>query len=289
MSEARDTVDLETNEITDDAEVEELEDGEDAEDEGDDADGERKAKPSVDWEKRAHDREGAMHRERSRRRAAEQQVSELNERLDRLEAREKKAGGSRREQLIASLRDDIDEPLTDLDQLKAIARTLLEEEREQAEQDERQQAQTAQVNKLTRQMTEFEADFRADNPDYDKACEFYKKARAEELEDLGYVGDRLVQRLAREMYGLVEDTIKGGRDPAETVYALAKRRGFSGTVDDATRKLQKLQNGAKAGMTPRGSPAGTGRVTYDQVTKAKGAEREKLWAKLRKQEMGIKS
>lgn len=288
MSEARDTVNLETGEITDDADTEELETPQDDGDD-DDEDGEREAKPSVDWEKRAHDREGAMARERSRRRAAERTVSELNERIDRIEAQAKKTGGTRREQLIGSLREDPDEPLTDLDQLKAIARTLLEEEREQAEAQEQQQAQTNYVNKLTRQMVEFETDFRADHKDYDKACEFYKTARTEELEDLGYVGERLMNRLAREMYSLVDDTLKGGRDPAEAVYSLAKRRGFNGTVDDATRKLQKLQKGAQAGTQPRGSTQGNGRVTYEQVTRAKGADRDKLWATLRKQEMGAKA
>lgn len=282
MSEQRE-IEPEAPEVEEDGQ-EEGQDG--LEDAGEDGEGEEGSRPAVDWEKRAHDREGAMARERSRRRAAERQVSELNERLDRLETQAKKTGQSRREQLIASLRDDVDEPLTDLDQLKAIARTLLEEEREQAEVDERNQAQAAQINKLTRQMVEYEADFRAENKDYDKACEFYKRARADELEEMGYVGDRLNNRLAREMYGLVEDAIKGGRDPAEAVYSLAKRRGFNGSMDDATRKLQKLQNGAKAGLSPRGGERGVGKVTYEQVTRAKGKDRDALWDRLRKQEIG---
>lgn len=289
MSEPRDTIDVETNEIVDDAEDQQISDAQAEEDSDDDADGERDARPAVDWEKRAHDREGAMARERSRRRSAERQVSDLTERLDRLEVQARKTGQSRREQLIASLREDVDEPLTDLDQLKAIARTLLEEEREQAELNEQQQSQVNFVNKLTRQMTDFEADFRLEAKDYDKACEFYKKERIEELEDMGYTGDRLMTRLAREMYGLVDDAIKAGRDPAEAVYGLAKRRGFNGTYDDATRKLQKLQNGARAGTSPRGSPASQARVTYEQVTRAKGADRDKLWNKLRKQELGVKT
>lgn len=285
MSEQRE-IEPEAPEVEEDGQ-EEGQDG--LEDAGEDGEGEEGSRPAVDWEKRAHDREGAMARERSRRRAAERQVSELNERLDRLETQAKKTGQSRREQLIASLRDDVDEPLTDLDQLKAIARTLLEEEREQAEVDERNQAQAAQINKLTRQMVEYEADFRAENKDYDKACEFYKRARADELEEMGYVGDRLNNRLAREMYGLVEDAIKGGRDPAEAVYSLARRRGFNGSMDDATRKLQKLQNGAKAGLSPRGGERGVGKVTYEQVTRAKGKDRDALWDRLRKQETGSRT
>jgi DNA repair exonuclease SbcCD ATPase subunit len=288
MSESRDAAIVVEPEVEDDAD-QEVEDGlETPEEDGED--GEPPAK-SADWEAKYHDKEGAMHRERSRRRAAERQVAELNERIERIEAATvKRPTASKREQLIASLRTDQDEPLTDLEAVKEIARTLLEEQQQEQQQAQQAEAQQRKINLITRSMGEFEADFRDQHKDYDAACEFFKNSRTEELEDLGYVGERLMRKLSNEVYGLVEDTIKAGKDPAEAIYNLAKRRGFTAGKDDATRKLQKLQNGAKAGVTPRGgSPNGTGRVTYEQVTRAKGADRDKLWSALRKQEMGLKT
>lgn len=288
MSEPRDTVNVETNEVVDDQveqeDVETSEADEDADAGGDEA----ASRPAVDWEKRAHDKEGQAARERSRRRAAERQVQELNARLERLETQVTKSAPSKRQQLINRLRADTDEPLSDLEDLKEIARTLLEDDAQEAEATQQQQRQVQRVNALTTAMTEYEADFRSDHKDYDQACEFFKKSRAEELEDMGYVGQRLTQRLSQEMFALVDDAIQAGRDPAEMVYGMAKRRGFAGTADDATRKLQKLQQGAKSATTARPGANGQGRVTYDQVTRAKGAVRDKLWAQLRKQEMGIK-
>jgi hypothetical protein len=286
MSEVRDTVDLESNEVIDDAEVEEAE--AEAPEGEDDEDGERQAKPAVDWRKRAQDKEGQAAKERSLRRAAQRQVAELSERLERLETQTTTRQPSRRQQLIAQLREDSEDPLADLDGLKEVARALLEEDVEQQQTRQQQQAAERYYSALTSNMTDFEADFRTAHPDYDKACDFYKGQRTEELEDLGYVGERLNRKLAEEVYGLVGEAMKAGRDPAEAVYALAKRRGFAGGKDDATAKLQKLAKGAAAGTGPRGATTGSGRVTYEQVTRAKGAERDKLWAALRRQETGAK-
>lgn len=242
------------------------------------------AKP-VDWQKRAADKEGQAAKERVKRRAAEQQVRELNERMARLEATAAKPKADDEDLLavIAGLRDDDDDPITDLAQVKRALKLF---QAQQAREDEQSNASTAQQREFMRlasSMAEAEADFEDDHPDYKQAQEHFKAARRGEFEDMGYAGQELEAELAKDLIGLVRRAVSGGRDPAEVVYNLAKKRGFQSGKAQTDAKLKEIAAAAQA-RTPAGGGRGENRLTPDSVNKLKGAAYDAAWAKLRDQE-----
>ena len=252
----------------------------------DESEGEAGRKP-VDWEKQAHDKAGLAAKERSRRRAVERQFSDLQSRFENLET--KVSGGERDEltELIASLRDDDDEPITDLAQIKRVLKTFMAQQAADAKQSGQHQARVKQTNVLLTTMDAYEKDYVAEQPDYYKAAEYVREARRGELEDLGYVGRKLEEKLADELFGMTRDLIAAGQDPAERVYALAKKRGFKSgakAVDDKMRKIAGAQS-AQAGTAARGKGSDNG-LTWEAVAKLKGAAREAAWTKLRNRELG---
>lgn len=248
-------------------------------------DGEGQQARRVDWEKRAHDKAGQAAKERSRRRAVERELVETRARIERLEAAQKGGQGDDLAELVAALRDDDDEPITDINQIKKVLKTFIE--RQQAEtQAQGQQAETMrQIRTISTDMDGYEQDFASEHPDYFDAAAYYRAHRVAELEDLGFSGDRLMQKLAVEFFNFANDAMAGGRDPAEAVYALAKRRGFQSGKAAATKKLQKLQQANGSAPAPRGRGADNG-LSWTDVAKLKGAARDKAFAQLRARELG---
>lgn len=249
--------------------------------------GEEPAEKTVDWQKRAIDKEGLAAKERARRRAAEQRARDLEERLSRLEQGAKPADAQSQEDLlslIANLRDDDDDPITDLAQIKRALKTFRAEQASEAEREAQANAQRRNLERLTSAMSEAEADFAEDHPDYLDAVEHFRKARREEMEDMGYAGAELEAALAQDFLALVTRSINGGKDPAEVVYNLAKKRGFLSGKAAAEEKLRKISAASTAGKVPTGGKNGEGRITVESLNKLKGAAYDAAWKKFAEQE-----
>jgi hypothetical protein len=273
--------------------VEEEAGGQDEGGEGEETDDEGEAaakarKPSDDWEKKAHNQAGRAARERSRRVAAEKRASDLEGRLEALE----KGGGSREDRddlldLIASLPDTEDDPISDIAGVKRALKLFRQRQVDEGQQTAQQRQLERQFDNLRSAMLDAEADFGADQPDYPDAANFYKKARIEELTDAGYSGKNLDRKLADDLFGVVRMALEAGLDPAERVYALAKRRGFKSGGKAADAKLDATRRAAESGVRPQGRP-GAGVLSWGDVAKLDGAARDKAWAKLREREMARK-
>lgn len=284
MSEERD------NGPDEDAETEQDESQEveapDSEGEGEEGDEERPAAKAVDWEKKAHSHAGQAARERSRRQAAERRSQELETRLERLE-RERGGDEDELHSAIAALRDDDEDPVGDIASVKRALKIQQARELEAAEQRRAQGHYERQINTIRDTMADAEADFTAETPDYPKAAAFYRKARTEELQEAGYSGDELMRRLADDLFGLVRTAFSTGLDPAERVYALAKRRGFKAGAAAADRKLDAFDRTGATGVRPQARGT-AGVLTWGDVAKLDGAAREKAWSKLREREIARK-
>ena len=287
MSEARDAV--ETPEAgNDEAAFEaarlEQEAGDEVQQEGDAEEGE---KPAVDWQKRAIDKEGLAAKERAKRREAERQVRELNERLTRLETRAKPASEAEEDDLLSAinaLRDDDEDPITDLGQMKKAMKAFIRQQSQDTEAESKANAERQRIQTLARVMDEAEADFADEHPDYKDAVEHFKKARREEFEDMGYSGQALEMELGKDFLGLVQRVVSSGGDPAQVVYNLAKKRGFQSGKAAAETKLKEIARAAEAGKGATGGPSGENRLTPEAVNKLKGAAYDAAWEKLRQQE-----
>lgn len=244
--------------------------------EGDEDQPEAKAK---DWEKVAADKELARLKERNRRREAERRAQALDERLQRLEqSQAPKSQGDDLVALVSRLRDDDEDPIGDLASTKAIARKLIAEQAAQAEQERQQQNQVQQVQRLETFLKESEDEFKADYPDYDEAAKFYREQRMSELEDEGWSGQRLNQKLIGEFLELVSNAAQNGRDPAEIVYKKAKRAGFGG-IDKTVQKLQTIGKAQSASTSVTGGKSKVA-LTPAVVSKLKGDQFDKAFEAL---------
>jgi hypothetical protein len=252
-------------------------------------DEEEASAPKPDWEKQAHDKAGQAAKERSRRKAAERRANELESRLEKLETSKNGSTADTDEllEIIGSLRDDEEDPVGDIAAVKKALKAFRARQMVELEEASRSTAVTRQLEKLQVGMREAEEDFALDHPDYHAAASFYRKARVEELEEAGYAGRNLDRKLADDLYGVVRMAMESGQDPAERVYALAKRRGFTpGSKSPAEKKLETVQRAQESGLRPQGRPASGGQLSWEDVAKLDGAARDKAWAKLRERERG---
>jgi hypothetical protein len=266
-------------------EVEETQTPEGEEGEEGEGEGEPKSK-RVDWEAQAHDKAGLAAKERSRRRAVERELIDTRARIEALEA---KATGSQADELAdlaKLLRDDDDEPITDLAHVKRIIKAFVARQAADQEAEAQQQKFIRTTRSVSDGMTAYEQDFAVDHPDYFKAAGFYREQRQAELEDMGYQGATLNRKLAQELYGLAGEAMTAGRDPAEVVYNMAKRRGFASGKDAANAKLQKLAAGSGSAQGPRAGKGADNGLSWNDVSKLSGAARDAAFAKLRKRELG---
>ena len=143
-----------------------------------------------------------------------------------------------------------------------------DEQKARAEQQANEQ--NGQIQQIARRMQEYEKDFRDDHPDYDQAAEHYRKMRAEELADEGVSGHEVGQALVSELVSVVARAIRAGKDPAQVVYSLAKKRGFG--VDGSSKKLQTIERAQQAGksLSQTGGRGGDGELTIEYVNTLKG-------------------
>lgn len=268
------------------AEVEEAEvEGREPDVEGEETgdEGEVQAK-EPDWQKQAHDKAGQAAKERSRRRAAERQVADLTARFEKLEAAGKGGDEDALEKLAAQLRDDDEDPITDLATAKAIIKKFVNAQKADREQGAAQTQQQRAAQQLINTMGDYEADFAADHPDYLDAAKHYRAERTSELEELGYSGEALKTAVARDLFGIVQTAIAAGKDPAEATYNLAKKRGFKAGDAATNDKLNKIAGAAASGTRPGGGKPSGNTLTWGAVAAMKGPDRDKAFAQLREQE-----
>lgn len=285
MSDVSYEADDTSEDLTDEALDDQLHEGEEEVEEVED---EEKPEPAKDWAKIAHDKEGKAAAERSKRRAAEARNRELEARLERLESSKKEPTDAELLKLAESLRDDDDDPITDIAALKRFAKQYAAEQRAALEAETQTDSQQRAVNQIVSRMNEAEADFAEDHPDYMDAMKFFKAQRQEEFEELGYSGQALNRELSMDLLGIVQRALNAGKDPAEAVYNLAKKRGFSATktVDDVAKKLQTITNGQRAGRGLSSAPANRAdnALTEATVSKLSGAAFDAAFEKLKRQQ-----
>jgi hypothetical protein len=239
-------------------------------------------------EKLARDKDGMARAERQKRRDAEARAAALETRLAALESKNTPSDDID----FASLPAVDQDPLANIEAMRKLAERMAKQQQEGQQQTEQQR----QFQTLNTQLQSYEADFRADNPDYDAAAAHFRQSRQQELEEMGYSGDELMTTLTNDLVGLALRTMKAGKDPAEVVYNLAKKRGFGGEtskeqpkpVDNKPNPLQAIERGQKAAksLSAVGSKSGDGELSVEAVMKLEGAAFDQAREKLKRQAMG---
>ena len=244
--------------------------------EGQEADGgegaAEKAEPNP-WEAKFRDQQKAMKAERKKRQEMEQRLADM----------EAKASGNQTAQPF-EIPDPNEDPIAAIEAMRALISKFDEDERKSREEEGKQRQVSQREQGLAQTLAESEADFRRLKPDYDKAAEHLKRARIEELKETGIPDREIPTILRREFLEVIERAEASDKDPAEVVYALAMRRGYS--LASASQKMQDIANGQKAGqsLSKVGGRNGNGSdMTVARASNMKGKDLLAAYAKLRDQ------
>lgn len=231
--------------------------------------------------KRATDFQKALKQERRKRQEDERKFTA------RLEALEKGGGKTDKPlspaEMAAALRDDDDDPIGDLASLKKLARHLVSQTESETQADAQTQQRTQALQTVSNTMKEYENDFRELTPDYDKAAQHFMNARLEELKDTGLDGAALATAMQNDFAGIVARTVAAGKDPAEIIYNMAKRRGFTSTETfqrDAA-KLETIEKGQAQSRTLSGGGSASGTLSAGKVAGLSGAAFDSAFEKLK--------
>lgn len=230
--------------------------------------------------KRLQDTQRALKAERRKRQEDERRFSD---RLAALERGQTKDAPLDPVALLEKLREDDEDPIGDIQTVKQLAKLLVGQTDAERQADAKVTERARAMNTISTTMREYEDDFRAQTPDYDKAAKHFMDARAEELKDTGLSGADLTTAMQNDFAGIVTRSIQAGKDPAEIIYNMAKRRGFA--PKGAATKLATIAKGQEQSKTlSTGGGAAQGNLSADKVANLKGAAFDAAFEKLRASE-----
>jgi hypothetical protein len=234
-----------------------------------DAEGEQKPegdKPPLSMEeirKRLNDQQGATREERQRRRAAEQRAQELEARLS--QQAKPAADGQALERP-----DPEEDPIGYLKYVEGLIATGEERQAQEKQQTEARQQAQRQVQAIVSAVEEHENDFRELTTDYDDAAEHLYAAKKAEYMEAGDSDAEAHTAVMQEFLTRSRRALETGKNPAEIVYNLAKRAGYTPKGGEA--KLDAIERGQKrTSPLSRGGSGGNGELTMESVSKLSGA------------------
>ena len=232
---------------------------------------------------------GTLAKERARRREAQEELRVTRERMSRMEG----AFDEFRKRGPAGKETPEAEPDWDTDPV-AAARTVSERQAARLQRIEQaltgrvqQDRQTEQRQGLVRAYHAAAESFAAKTPDFKDAYRHLITDRQEELEELGYTDPAVRnQILEAEEMGIVQMALSQGANPAERLYAQAKRRGYKAAVGNDESKLDTLAAGAKVAKSLAGAGAasegGASLARLADLMATDPAAGDRLWEQMRR-------
>lgn len=204
------------------------------------------------------DPEAAARRERAERDEARREAAEAKENYAKLQKRlDDMAAFAKGEDPNAEAAPaDPLKPL--LEKVEAIDQRLT-----QSDQNRQQEEAWTQVRSFADQD---EQRFRSATPDFPNAVQHYIQSRVAEITALGYSEEQAGEALAAEAQQLLVNCAQSNRSPAETLYTMAKARGYQAGQqvqhDNVVPMQQRPAGGRSLGNS--GAPAGGG-MTAAQI------------------------
>jgi hypothetical protein len=126
-----------------------------------------------------------------------------------------------------------------------------------------QQQRAAQLQQIA-QAASADADrFKAQTKDYDDAYRFWLQSRANEMQAFGVDPSRIVAELQQEEMDLATNAFQRRVSPAETLYTIARQRGYkagNGHANTADRQIERVATGQERNRTLSGTGGGAAPV-----------------------------
>lgn len=113
--------------------------------------------------------------------------------------------------------------------------------------------QNQNLQKFSAQLQAKEREFTKANADYPKAAEYVTELWRDEFREAGFEDSEIPNLVFQKSLGVTHQAMQKGRDPAEAVYKIAKRYGFSAQQKpDNESKLKTIEKGQEAAKNNSG-------------------------------------
>lgn len=110
-----------------------------------------------------------------------------------------------------------------------------------------QQEMRAAIEDAQRWAIASEQRYAREKQDFPQAVEYLVKSRMDELQEAKYAPQQILHIMQQERMALLQRAREAGSDWANTLYGLARARGYQGKASvPAEQKMQQLQEGTKA-------------------------------------------
>ena len=210
--------------------------------------------------------QGALHQERERRKAAEQQFQALQAKLAEIEAK-----------LNPPAEIVVPDPILDPQGFKQFQIDQIKQRAQERAEAERRQAETQETQALLARVNQDVAAFKVVAPDYDNAFQHAVQARRKELAFYGNSPEQVEAQMEVDVKAIVQQAYQQGRNPAELFYEYAKMRGYSAAPapqPQAAAQVTALAESQKQtqSLAPAGGPANDGGITIEALSKMSEAE-----------------
>jgi hypothetical protein len=213
--------------------------------------------------------QGALHQERERRKAAEQQFQALQAKLAEIEAR-----------LNPPAEIVVPDPILDPQGFKQFQIDQIKQRAAERAEAERKAVETQQTQALLSRVNQDVAAFKAVAPDYDNAFNHAVQARRKELAFYGNSPEQVEAQMEVDVKAIVQQAYQQGRNPAELFYEYAKMRGYSAAPaapapqPQAAAQVTALAESQKQtqSLAPSGGPSSDGGITIEALSKMSEAE-----------------
>ncbi|HEU4344817.1 MAG TPA: hypothetical protein VFU31_24980 [Candidatus Binatia bacterium] len=223
------------------------------------------SKPAPEGEKKEEKRppegfvpHGAFHQERAERKRLEGEAAEMRKRMEGMESRFQQILEASKPKPPAKDQDPVAYFDYELQSLKPKLEDL-----------EKLKTELSHKDRLAKEQQEFmntyvmaAQQFSQTQKDFDQAYQYLARSRVEELMEVGYDLPSAHQLSIQDEQRIVAKAFQDGVNPAERMYALAKKRGYQlqappGEKSAAEQKLDVIDKGQKS--APEFSPASGGK------------------------------
>lgn len=222
---------------------------------------------------------GQFHRERERRKQAEQRASELEERFNKLAARVTELSTVQAKPAEEEKpRSDEPDPSNPLEQIAWLVKEV-REGRMSREEAQKQAREDGERHTFAQNIKAVEDAYKEQTPDYEQALQFAAKSRDDELA-LMYpqmTGDQRQQYILQEWGAITRNAMATGQNPAEMAYRFAQMRGYrradpqpepSPAPANPVAEIAQQEETRKAAMSlgkTGGGITNTGAITPEQL------------------------
>lgn len=239
---------------------------------------------------------GALQKERQQRQEAQARLQEEAIRVARIEERfqmlmQAQQGQQQQASQEEAIPDFNDDPAGHVAGITKQFQQRMAEMQEFVKQSQGANSAQQQHVQLAQEASAAEAEFVKRQPDYNEAAGYFQQRKLAEYTALGLDAVSAQQQLARDCAGLVQFAKQNGKNPAETLYNLAKAVGYTAQKASPQQQAQGQQQAPKKAPTSLANLNGAakapdedqgGAMTVDRIARMSDADFDKFFKEMGK-------